>query len=181
LRSIRNLRYLMIFFTVVLQCDVRHKMIYIEALNDLPDMTGKLSVFLAGGITNCPDFQSQMCEKLQNCKDLVVLNPRRKNFPILDPSQTDAQIKWEYEMLRKANIISFWFPKETLCPIVLFELGSQVILKKPLIIGCHPDYARKQDVVVQVSLARPGIPVFYDLLDVVMGIKYWYGQLIIHI
>lgn len=150
---------------------------YIEALNGIPDMTGRVGVFLAGGITQCPDFQKEMCEKLQSCKNLVVLNPRRKNFPIHDPSASKAQIEWEYAMLRKADMISFWFPKETLCPIVLFELGSQVILKKPLIIGCHPEYARKEDVVIQVSLARPGLPVFDNLDDVIEGVRYWYGQL----
>jgi hypothetical protein len=49
--------------------------------------------------------------------------------------------------------------------------------KKPLVIGAHPGYARLQDVTIQTALARPGLPIFDNLDDVIDGIKYWYGQL----
>lgn len=153
-------------------------MIYVEAPNDLQVPIGSFSVFLAGGITNCPDFQAEIVSKLKNLPDsLIIFNPRRKDFPIYDPSAAEAQIRWEFNALRKVDLISFWFPKETLCPIVLLELGSWIVLKKPLVIGVHPDYARKQDVTIQTALARPGLPIFDNLDDVVEGIKYWYGQL----
>ena len=152
-------------------------MIYVEAPNDLPDMTGKVSVFLAGGIMGCPDFQAEICEKVKGLSNLVVLNPRRKDFPMQDPFAAGAQIEWEFNMLRKATFIIFWFPKETLCPIVLFELGAHSMTKKPLVIGCHPEYARKQDVTNQMALVRPGLPIFDNLDDMVEGIKFWQGQL----
>lgn len=155
-------------------------MIYIEAPNDMlihvPE--GSVAVFLAGGITNCPDFQSEICDKLKgHPDDLIVFNPRRANFPMHDPSAAEAQIKWEFNYLRKASIISFWFPRETLCPIVLYELGAHSMTKKPLVIGAHPEYARRQDVVIQTSLARPGLPIVDNLEEVIEGINYWYGQL----
>src|SRR3954464_2254024 len=81
------------------------------------------SVFLAGGITDCPDWQTEMVELLADT-ELNVLNPRRANFPIKDPGAAEAQISWEHRYLRRAGMISFWFPKETLCPIVLYELGA---------------------------------------------------------
>jgi hypothetical protein len=154
------------------------KLIYKEAPNDIDVQKGSVAVFLAGGITNCPDFQSEICNKLKSLPDsLIILNPRRANFPIHDPSAAETQIRWEYKMLRRANLISFWFPKETLCPIVLLELGAAMMTKTPLVVGVHPDYVRKQDVVIQASCARPGLPVFDNLEDVVDGIKFWYGQL----
>lgn len=153
-------------------------MIYVEAPKDIQVPTGSVAVFLAGGITNCPDFQTEICGKLRGLPDsLIVFNPRRANFPMHDPSAAEAQIKWEFTMLRRAAIISFWFPKETLCPICLFELGSHSMTKKPLVVGAHPEYARRQDIEVQMSLVRPGLPISDNLDDVIIGIKYWYGQL----
>ena len=153
-------------------------MIYIESPNDHGIPAGSVSVFLAGGIQNCPDFQTEICGQLKGLTDdLIVFNPRRVNFPIHDPSAAEDQIRWEFTMLRRATLISFWFPKETLCPIVLLELGSWIVQKKPLVIGVHPDYVRLQDVTIQTALARPGLPIFNNLKEVVEGIKYWYGQL----
>ena len=116
-------------------------MIYVEAPNNGP--AGKNpSIFLAGGITGCPDWQSLLMGEIQNL-DLVVYNPRRKNFPIHDPSAANAQIKWEFDNLRKASMISFWFCKETMCPIVLYELGFHNNSPKPLVIGMDPEYQRR--------------------------------------
>lgn len=122
----------------------------------------KKSLFLAGGITNCPDWQELMRKALIDT-DIVLLNPRRYNFPIGDPNAAEAQIKWEFAHLRKASMILFWFPKETLCPIVLYELGSWSITDKKLFVGVHPEYKRRQDVEIQTRLIRPEIKIVYDL------------------
>ena len=43
-------------------------------------------------------------------------------------------------MLRRCDGILFWFPCESICPIVLFELGTHLMVPgKPLFIGMHPD------------------------------------------
>ena len=124
---------------------------YIEAPNTTgPDVAMK--VFLAGGITGCPDWQSDVVRYLEDV-DVTVFNPRREDFPIGDPNAAMDQIKWEHDHLRKADAILFWFPCETLCPIVLYELGAWSMTTKPLIIGCHPDYKRIQDVNIQTMLA----------------------------
>jgi len=123
---------------------------------------GEKSLFLAGGITNCPDWQWRMKIALKDTV-IVLLNPRREDFPIGDPSAAEAQIKWEYEHLRKASMILFWFPKETLCPIVLYELGAWSMTSKILFVGVHPNYKRKQDVEIQTKLARPEVQIVYDL------------------
>lgn len=125
--------------------------------------TGKSkSLFLAGGITDCPDWQADLVKLLKH-ENIVLLNPRRKNFPIHDPNAALAQIKWEYNHLRKADYISFWFPKETLCPIVLYELGAWSMAHKPIYVGVHPEYKRKQDVEIQTALARPKVEIAYSL------------------
>lgn len=116
-------------------------------------------IFLAGGITGCPDWQKELIDLLNSNrniggKSIVLFNPRRENFPIHDPSAAEFQVEWEYERLHEADLISFWFPKETLCPIVLYELGFwNAKQSKPLVIGCDPGYQRLQDVKIQSSLA----------------------------
>jgi hypothetical protein len=122
----------------------------------------RFSVFLAGGITGCPDWQSDVVRALKE-KEWAVFNPRRANFPIHDPAAAREQIEWEFKHLRRANAILFWFPCETLCPIVLYELGRWAALDGEIFVGVHPDYARKQDVEIQLSLARPDVHVVYSL------------------
>src|SRR6266436_6292557 len=91
------------------------KMRYIEAPQTYDG--NETSLFLAGGITGCPDWQFLMGTGLQILTDLVVFNPRRKNFTMHKDAARE-QIAWEHEHLRKATAISFWFPCETLNPIV---------------------------------------------------------------
>ena len=137
-------------------------MIYVEAPNKIqPVDYVKKSIFLAGGITGCGEWQSHIAEELADT-DLVVLNPRRKDFPINDPTAAYEQIKWEFENLRFADQILFWFPPETLCPIVLFELGAW---SKPIFIGIHPNYQRKQDVEIQIGFVRPDVKICYSLTE----------------
>ena len=71
---------------------------YIEAPEVYKKLDDKLSIFIAGGITNCPDWQSEIVELLNNA-DVVLLNPRRKNFPINEPRASKEQIQWEFENL----------------------------------------------------------------------------------
>ncbi len=137
-------------------------MYYIESPEEFNGILGYKSVFLAGGITNCPDWQQEMRELLRNT-DLILLNPRRADFPIHDPNAALAQITWEHQMLRRVRSILFWFPCETICPIVLYELGAWSMTEKPIFVGVHPDYQRRQDVEIQTRLARPSVEVVYSL------------------
>lgn len=141
---------------------------YVEAPN-IQAIQAK-SLFLAGGISNCPNWQAQVVEAL-NTTALTLCNPRRADFPMGNPSAAEAQIKWEFEYLRQVDAVLFWFPKETLCPITLYELGVQSVGNKPLFLGIHPAYQRRQDVEIQLQLARPGVELQYSLDDLVKQVK----------
>ena len=145
---------------------------YVEALDEyvFPPSYDNKSLFLAGGITGCPDWQAEMVEKLSDT-DLTLLNPRRKDFPVDDPNAAKEQITWEWHHLDKAKAISFWFAKETVQPIVLFELGKWITQMKMLFIGIHPDYPRRQDVEIQTRLETIGIKIVYSLEDLAVQIK----------
>lgn len=135
---------------------------YVEAPESFePD--GSVSVFLAGGISGCPDWQRVIRYALRN-SDLTLVNPRRAAFDLEDGGVAEEQIVWEHDALRACDIIAFWFPCETLCPITLYELGAWSMTDKPLIVGAHPDYARRFDILVQTALQRPGVRVV-DSLD----------------
>ncbi len=53
---------------------------YIEAPHSYSQHVLYKSVYLAGGITNCPDWQQQMVHLLDDT-DYTLLNPRRGCFP----------------------------------------------------------------------------------------------------
>lgn len=134
----------------------------IEAPHDHPE---KADVFLGGGISNCPDWQADVIELLKDTPG-IALNPRRTGEFTEDIA--DEQITWEYYALRTVDTVFFWFPKETLCPITLLELG--VFTQRPethLIVGTHPDYARRFDVIKQLELARPEVKVQDSIEDLV--------------
>ena len=128
------------------------------------------SIFLAGGITGCPDWQKEMAERLSDAP-LTILNPRRKNFPIDDPTAAFGQIAWEHNALKVADFILFWFCKATLCPIVLYELGAWSMTHKPIFIGIEPGYKREYDVRIQTRLAKPHTPIVNNLDDLELLIK----------
>ena len=80
-----------------------------------------------------------------------------------------CQIRWEYEFLKRARVVLFWFPKESLCPVALFELGKELGRNSCVFVGAHPDYARRFDIVTQVDCYKPGMTVYSELADVVMA------------
>ena len=146
---------------------------YIEAPNSYEQYSQGESVYLAGGITNCPDWQQEMVRLLSGT-DLTLLNPRRRAFPISNPNAAREQITWEYNALRDANSVLFWFPRETLCPIVLYELGAWSMTDKSIFVGVHPEYKRRLDIEIQTELSRPDVEIVYTLSDLAAQIKRRY-------
>lgn len=120
--------------------------------------SNKLSVFLAGGITDCPNWQSSVLEGLKDT-DLLVYNPRRDEFPVGDSSEARNQIQWEYiHLTETVDVISFWFPNSNSPqPIALYELGRYATIlaregkKNRLVIGVDPEYSRKEDIYYQLE------------------------------
>ncbi|MCL4296165.1 MAG: hypothetical protein KJ077_10575 [Anaerolineae bacterium] len=150
---------------------------YIECPKAWDPLLGQPGLFLAGGIVGCPDWQTEMV-KLLSGTNYAVLNPRRAQFPIHDSSAAYAQIKWEFDHLRKANVISFWFCAEKLQPIVMYELGAWSMAGKPLFVGVDPDYARLQDVQIQTNLVRPDVTIVYSLADLARAVSDYEAVLI---
>ena len=149
-------------------------MTYIEAPTEYRNH-GRPSVFLAGGITACGDWQQGLAGRLRDT-DLVVLNPRRKRFPIDDPGAAGEQIEWEFRHLRRATARVFWFPSATLCPIALYELGAWSMTRSELFVGVDPQYARRADVEIQTKLARPEVHVVYSIDALAKQVLHWHER-----
>ena len=139
---------------------------YLEAPNEIPGMASlEPYVFLAGGITGCPNWQKTIRDSLKDLDDGTLINPRRDDFPMGDPKAGFVQIKWEFDALWDyTDIFSMWFCKETIGPICLYELGAHLaqvytamksgspIPFQQVVIGFDPDYERAFDVVAQTGL-----------------------------
>jgi hypothetical protein len=146
-------------------------------------------LFLAGGISGVEDWQTEAKNRLLMSNDFIppfqesvvhgltfdfggtIFNPRRSTFDMSDTSIAEKQITWEFNHLKEADAILFWFQYETLQPIVLFELGRWSYTDKPLFIGVHPDYPRKYDVEVQMKLARPLTPIYDSLTQLCYAVN----------
>jgi nicotinamidase/pyrazinamidase len=133
------------------------------------------SLFLAGGITDCESWQAHVAQLLSEL-DVAVINPRRDNYPWHDPAAAEAQIRWEFEHLARAEACLFWFPSQTLCPIALYELGRWSAGTRPMVVGVHPGYKRRLDVQIQLSLARPEVRVVKTLEELAAQVIEHFGS-----
>lgn len=140
---------------------------YVEAPHycdsaDCCDSAGP-SLYLAGGITDCPDWQADAVDLLDG-EQMVVFNPRRRSFCVADSSAAADQVRWEHDHLKRADVVMFWFSEgPSPQPIALYELGAMAASGKQIVVGVHRDYLRRTDVRLQLDLARPGLEVHTNL------------------
>lgn len=146
-------------------------------------------LFLAGGITDCPDWQSEVIEELSKYNDLgdlMIFNPRRKDFDITDKDASRKQIEWEFEYLNDMDIFTMYFAKSetSVQPICMYELGRHLARMceryrstwpDRILIGIEDGYLRSNDVEIQSELAL-GNTICYNHITPVM-----YAQLIHHL
>lgn len=123
-----------------------------------------VTVFLAGGITGCRDWQNETIEHLRKFvgrddTQVVVYNPRQENFDVNNPAATIDQITWEYQYLNQVDIFSMYFVGgDQIQPICMYELGRYIIMfEDEQVISTEKDYIRKIDVVNQVALTTRGL------------------------
>ena len=119
-------------------------------------------IFLAGGVTYSPNWQKEALEMLTGT-DLIVANPRRDEIISAIGETARQQIIWEFENLKSAKVVLFWFPNaETI--ITFLELGKELARKSRIVVGVDPDYNRRFDIETQVHLELPRA-VIYTMLD----------------
>lgn len=132
------------------------------------------SVFLAGGIQQCDDWQNIICDELMNCRG-VIYNPRRSQFKALSEEMLWEQISWEFHAIEQADFFAMWFcDSPSPQPICMYELGRALALKDhdTIMIGAAEGYSRRKDLEIQTSLAIGGRPVIERHLgDLLVSIR----------
>lgn len=123
-----------------------------------------ITVFLAGGITGCRDWQKEVIDHLhkfvgRDDTQAVVYNPRQENFDINNPHTAVDQITWEYQYLNQVDIFSMYFVGgDQIQPICMYELGRYIKAYDDYqVISTEKDYIRKFDVACQVALTTKGL------------------------
>jgi hypothetical protein len=142
----------------------------------LPDSFERVPVFLAGGISNCPDWQQAVLRYI-NTDAFDVINPRREGDLAREGSDARHQIAWEFAALEQAQIVLFWFPKDSICPIALLEYGKFLERSTKegirVIAGYEPGYSRAFDLEEQTQLAVDWADDDDVPLDLVCGWEQW--------
>ncbi len=109
------------------------------------------SVFIAGGIPNVEPWHDRLVELLAATgRPMVVLNPRRRDFPVGDVEEGRRQVAWEHSHLRRAKVTSFWFaapaegvdPALAVQPTTLLELGVALGEGRRVVVGADVRYPR---------------------------------------
>lgn len=136
--------------------------------NNIVPSSRDVTVFLAGGITGCENWQNEVISKLMELSEyyslgrMAIYNPRCEAFDINDCSAEIDQIKWERNRLKTCDIFSAFFQaSESLQPISLYELGKNSVRRDPTtcVVTVQKGYKRERDVLIQCALER--IPVNY--------------------
>ena len=133
-----------------------------------------IRIFLAGGITDCADWQSTVVSSFEADKDfkdknIILYNPRRENWNMSMNSKAEAQrqIEWEFKRLEKMDIFSMYFAasQTSVGPICLYELGRYVCrmqMRFPqdwqlrIVVDIENGYLRENDVIEQLYWATRG-------------------------
>lgn len=126
------------------------------------------SVFLAGGISNCKEWQKDVID----CMDKIsvsLFNPRQEHFDVSDKSASEKQITWEFERLEQMDIFSMYFCNDDSDqPICMYELGRNIVRmqnrfpsdwQRRIIISVERGYRRAKDVIIQTRLCAPNLSV----------------------
>jgi hypothetical protein len=121
----------------------------------LPIVFSRPSVFLAGGFSNSPDWQSQLLPVFDlGLYDVV--NPRRLPGLATSGVSARAQSQWEHRALDNADSVVFWFSSEAVGAITLLELGKMLARASHhsvrLAIGWHESYPMAFDLELQIAL-----------------------------
>ena len=128
------------------------------------------SAFLAGGITNCKEWQKEVIKNLEY-EDISLFNPRQEHFDVSDKNASYKQILWEFERLEKMDIFSMYYCNDNSDqPICMYELGRNIVRmqnrfpsdwEKRIVISVEDGYRREADVLIQTELATQN-KVFVD-------------------
>ena len=130
----------------------------------------EITVFLAGGITNCENWQKEVIDYLMSLPEektdrLVIFNPRHDKWPKnSDTEEIRRQINWEADYIRSADIFTMYFTntEKSDQSICFYELGKYANRNNndiSYIISYQEGFKRALDVEFQMEILSPIIKV----------------------
>lgn len=115
-------------------------------------------VFLAGSIEQgtAENWQDKVAARL-DAEGYNVFNPRRKEWDATweqrySNIQFRDQVIWEQNALERADVVIFYFDKNTKSPITLLELGQVLAARKNCVVYCDPEFWRYGNIEVMCHL-----------------------------
>lgn len=143
--------------------------------NEIDIQNNEFSVFLAGSIELdlAERWQDTVINDLTSCDNLVILNPRRKDWDnswtiSIENENFKQQVYWELDGLEKADKIIMYFDPKTKSPISLLELGLFSRSDKLMVI-CPDGFWRKGN--VDIVCEKYSIKNVLNLKDAIKIIK----------
>jgi len=128
-----------------------------------------LNIFLAGSIEMgvAEDWQTRITKKLSKY-NVNIFNPRRDDWDSSweqDPTpgtQFYEQVEWEWDHIKEADLVLFYFDVETKSPITLMELGYALGIGKDVLVCCGKDFHRYGNVAMVMRLEDEEENLFID-------------------
>ena len=133
------------------------------------------TVFLAGAIDmgSAIDWQSLVIDQLSGKDNLVLINPRRANWTVINavrPETLDEQIHWELNALEQVDAVFMWFPKDAAAPISFLETGLYLRSDK-IIIGSEMGFYRRRN--LEITCERYGVHLWDSLAGMFLGLRHF--------
>ena len=148
----------------------------IKAPFNIPNKGKK--IFLAGSIEmgKAEDWQTLVVNSLKDT-DWIILNPRRSDWDSSwkqdkNNPQFREQVEWELQGLEEADVILFYFDKDTKSPITLLELGMSArrdLDFQKILVVCPEGFYRKGN--VDLVCERYGVKQYPDLAVAIKEIR----------
>lgn len=128
-----------------------------------------IKIFLAGSIEMgvAEDWQTRVTNELKKY-DVVLYNPRRDDWDSSwkqDPTKgTDfhEQVEWEWDHIKEADLVLFYFDEKTKSPITLLELGYALGIKKDILVFCPQKFFRYGNVAMVMGMEDKADNLFID-------------------
>ena len=145
-------------------------MIEIKATNKI--LNDKFSIFLAGSIDmgTAVNWQEELVIRLLDY-DGYLYNPKRDDWDssweqTIENNKFREQVEWELNAMDSADLIIFYFAKDSKSPITLLELGLHA--KDNIIVCCPDGFYRKGN--IDVVCNKYNIKTCKSLNELVMQI-----------
>jgi len=163
---------------------------YVQAFSELHDSwfsrrgRHEYALYLAGGMSNCPNWQKEFTQHFENLKDdcqtmmrcfwlnnLTIINPRRNNYDPTKKSEVKKQTMWEYSHIKSSDAMVFYFPEESICSSALLQYGKCLASNKKIFLGIDESYTKLLDLYTITRLERPDQPINYSLKDLIEEVQ----------